>query len=223
MTYSTQADKAYCILRDSIIHGQFLAGYPLTETELAKTLEMSRTPVREAILRLCSEGLLENIARKGVVPRQFTPEQIRQAYEYAEALEGKLVWLLTRECNQRDFPALEACVVQMEQAIEQGDIDAWIKADYDYHDVLWAMSTNSFIKNALKSVNGNVYYTRMLVTKVRLDKRKSTKDHRETLTHMKAGNAELARTVTEKHWRRILREVMAVLEDKVIFHLAELG
>ncbi len=198
-------------LRDSIINGSFLAGYPLTETELAKRLAMSRTPVREAILRLCSEGLLESIPRKGVVVKQFTRDEIRQAYEYAEALEGKLVWLLAANIGDMDLSGLTACVERMERANEDGDIDAWIEADYDYHNVLWDLSGNQIIKNALKSVSGNIYYTRMLVTRVRLDKRKSTKDHRDTLTCLQQGDAEAAREVTEKHWRRIRREVMEVL------------
>lgn len=207
----TQADRAYEALRDSVISGKFLPGYPVTETELAQTLEMSRTPVREAIFRLCAEGLLESIPRKGVVPKQFTKEEIRQAYEYAEALEGKLVWLLVENGSVIDLSLLESCIVRMEQAIVSGDVDAWIQADDDYHNVLRNLSDNKFIKDALRSVNGNVFYTRMLVTRVRLDKGKSTKDHRDTLNMLLKHDAESAREVTEKHWRRIRREVMAIL------------
>lgn len=207
----SRTNKAYEEIKASIFSGSLFGGYPVSEVELAEKLNMSRTPVREALTRLRSEGLLEYIPRKGVMVKQFSKAEIGMAYEFTEALEGKLASILAEKSAELDFSALHVRIRQMEEALKHEDIDAWVEADDLFHADMRNLCPNQFIANALREVNGQIYYTRMLVTRVMLDKGRSTKEHGEMLSFIERGMAQEARLHTENHIRRIREEVMGIL------------
>lgn len=210
-TKTSNANKAYEIIRSNIFSGTLFQGYPLSEVDLAKTLGMSRTPVREALSQLRSQGLLEYIPRKGVVVKQFSKAEIVHAYEYTGALEGKLVSLLAEKAGLLDFSKAELSVKGMEKALKDNDIDAWVDFDDRFHSTLCDLCDNKFIVTSLESIKGRITYTRMLFTRVRLDKDRSTKDHRGTLDYIISGDAKKARDSMEDHLRRVQTEIMMLL------------
>lgn len=207
----SRTNKAYEEIRSSIFSGKLFGGYPVSEVELAEKLHMSRTPVREALTRLRSEGLLEYIPRKGVIVKQFSTAEIDMAYEFTEALEGKLVCILASKRDELDFSQLHSRIAEMEEALEQGDIDAWVEADDLFHEDMRNLCPNTFIADALKGVVGQIYYTRMLITRVMLDKKRSTQEHREMLRLIELGQEQEARACTESHIRRIRQEVRIIM------------
>lgn len=211
MQKGSQAYRAYKSIQAGIFDGTLFRGYPISEVELAEKLEMSRTPIREAVTRLRSEGLLEYIPRKGFVVRQFNKSDICKAYEYTEAVEGKMVSLLAERAGEIDLTEARTCINGMETTLEAGDIDGWLQYDEAFHNALRDLCDNHFIVNALNSVYGQIYYTRMLVTRVMLDKQLSTREHRQTLQYIEQGNAEGARECTERHASRIRKEVQRLL------------
>ncbi len=207
----SRTNKAYEEIRASIFDGSLFGGYPVSEVELAEKLQMSRTPVREALVRLRSEGLLEYIPRKGVIVKQFSKTEIDMAYEFTEALEAKLACILAEHREKLDFSGLHARIAEMDAALDRNDIDAWVEADDQFHVDMRNLCPNKFIVDALKEVAGQIYYTRMLVTRVMLDKRRSTQEHGEMLRYIELGMGQEARDQTEQHIRRIRREVMGIL------------
>ena len=215
---TTQAKKAYRSIKEDIITGEFPPGYPLSEVELSEKLEMSRTPVREALHRLKTEGLVFSPRGKGLSVKTFTPLEVCQAYEYGECLEGMAAYLIAQRLSKEDSAslaaalfALEESVSIMEQANEEQDVNRWAEADDAFHEGLRDLCANAFIRAALVQVYGIVHYTRMLITKTRLDKGRSTLDHRRTLDMIKEGRADEARAVMNGHWRRIRDEVMGII------------
>src|SRR5258706_5723664 len=82
------AEAVYMTLREGILHGVLPAGQPLGEIQLADVFGRSRTPVREAILRLESEGLAERFPRRGLVVAQITREEVLEVYAVREMLDG---------------------------------------------------------------------------------------------------------------------------------------
>jgi len=207
MAKESQAAKAYQSIRASIFDGTLFQGYPITEVELSEKLGMSRTPVREALSRLRSQGLLLNIPRKGVIVQQFSKQEIDMAYEYLEAIEGKMAEWLARNVASLSFTGAWCCVAEMDAALETDDAEAWARADDALHDELRDLCKNRFLVEALKGMYGQIYYTRMLFTRILLDKKQSTDEHRHMLLLISQGEADKARQCTEAHLRRVREEV----------------
>lgn len=209
----SQTRKAYDAIRSDIIRRVYPPGYTLSEVELAEKLGMSRTPVREALSQLRTEGLLAR-TKRGTIVKLLTRDEIRQAYEFAEALEAMAAWLAASGgAGKKDFAKMEKAVAGMEAAFEHQDFDAWAEADDAFHEALHVSCANKYILHALNSIYGDVYYTRMLVTKMLLDKALSTREHRETLEKIKAGDAAGARDLMGRHWSRIRGEVVRLIVE----------
>ncbi|MGH2548110.1 MAG: GntR family transcriptional regulator [Thermomicrobiales bacterium] len=129
-------DVAYYTIREAMRDGVLAPGEALTEVELAKLLDMSRTPVREALRRLETERLVENAPRRGLIVPTMTLDHLIEVFEIRSVLEG----LAARRCAQRKGPnelaALAACIDQMERALADTDDDLLNQASSNFHRLL---------------------------------------------------------------------------------------
>ena len=80
-------ERAYFLIQQKIVSGELMAGAAISEVSLAKELNSSRTPIREAMGQLVSEGVLEQIPNRGTIVTQFDRQDILELYELREALE----------------------------------------------------------------------------------------------------------------------------------------
>jgi DNA-binding GntR family transcriptional regulator len=197
------ADKAYAAIRTAIANGSLQQGYPLLETELSEQLGMSRTPVREAINRLKAEDMIETITRKGIFVKTLSKDELLQLYEVAEGLEGMVVYLIASEAGVH-LDDLEDDILGMEQAILENNTDKWIVADEDYHTALYTHCKNTYLIEQLKRVNEKLRLARLVVIAGSTAyKIQSTREHRAAYEAMRAGDAELARKITQDHWKGV--------------------
>jgi DNA-binding GntR family transcriptional regulator len=197
------ADRAYSAIRTAIANGDLRPGYPLLETELSEKLGMSRTPVREAINRLLAEDMIETIKRKGIFVKTLSKEELCQMYEVVEGLEGMVTYLVASKPDAK-LDQLENDILAMEQALAENNTDKWIIADEDYHTVLYSLCKNTYLSEHLKRFNEKLRLARLiLIAGSSADKRRSTREHRATYEAIKAGDAELARNLTQNHWKGV--------------------
>ncbi|MCF8565037.1 GntR family transcriptional regulator [Alicyclobacillus tolerans] len=204
-------DKAYAAIRTAIANHEFRPGYPLLETEIAERLGMSRTPVREAIHRLKAEGIVETVRRKGIFVKTLSKEEVCQTYEIAEGLEGMVSYLVASEAQDANLDDLETSIVAMEQALSENSIDKWVMADESYHAALYALCKNTYLIEDLTRLNEKLRYSRLyLVAGSSGDRTQSTQEHQATYQAIKAGNPDLARSLTQKHWARVRSEISAL-------------
>jgi DNA-binding GntR family transcriptional regulator len=127
------SDRAYHYLRDGIMRGDFPTGSVLAESEVAKTLGSSRTPVRQALGRLLHEGLLEIGPRRQVIVRGFTPEHRQEILVLREALEGVA---FTRACEVMtidDIDYLRLLLIRQRRAATDGREDDFLDLDEQFH------------------------------------------------------------------------------------------
>jgi DNA-binding GntR family transcriptional regulator len=127
------SDRAYHYLRDGIMRGDFPTGSVLAESDVAKTLGSSRTPVRQALGRLLQEGLLEIGSRRQVIVRGFTPEHREEILLLREALEGVA---FTRACEVMtidDIDYLRLLLIRQRRAATDGREDDFLDLDEQFH------------------------------------------------------------------------------------------
>ena len=197
----------------AIITQQVLAGTPITAELYANKLSMSRTPVREAIVRLAHENLVTIVPRKGAFVRVFTSEQIRHNYEIAEALEGMIVYLATPRITEEAVDHLERLMQGMEGSIEAHDIGTWVRLDEEFHDVLNSFCDNDYLVRNRSAIQSQILRSRLLRVPSWVDKAVSNKDHRSIWEAVKKRDPRAARDAMHAHWERIREEFVRVSGD----------
>lgn len=208
---SSQSKKAYQTIRSLILGGELTQGEPLIETDLVVKLNMSRTPIREALLRLRDDGLVTRVRNKGVFVRVITKEDISQSYEALEALEGMMCYLLAGRMPNAGLKKLESSVISMEKALKENEIDNWANADSEFHNTICDYSQNAIIVSTMEKLNIFVRGVRSIVSKYSIDKDSSTKAHRLTYEYIKAGDAEKARNTMQQHISDVRHQLLKII------------
>jgi DNA-binding GntR family transcriptional regulator len=210
---STEA--AYGAIKARILDGEYAPGSQVLEQEIAAALGLSRTPVREALVRLQQEGLLEIVPRHGVRISVLSPADMREIYEVLVSLEPMAVELLARRRPSRDelSPMVEACdAMEAALAASPPRLVDWAAADERYHLGLAQLCGNRRLAAMIMTVWEQAHRARMFTLRLREAPHRSTKEHRAVLDAILAGDASLARSLYEAHRRRGGEELMAIIE-----------
>ena len=140
---ATRVDDAYSRLKREILADRFRPGFQAFELEIADMLQMSRTPVREALIRLESDGLIELVPRRGVRVLPVSPGDMKDIYQLLTLLEPEAAAeVAQRGVSADEMASLEQCCTAMQAALEQDDLEGWAEADDQFHRELLAMSSN---------------------------------------------------------------------------------
>jgi DNA-binding GntR family transcriptional regulator len=146
--YASAAEFAYATLRGEIMDGQLPPGHRMREQELSERLEVSRTPVREALSRLQADGLLVNQPRSGLAVSELDDAGVIELYETREALEATAAQLAARYANPRDIAAMRSILAAEELAPD--DPVQQQRHNRSFHAALLAASHNRFLVKSLQ-------------------------------------------------------------------------
>lgn len=210
---STRVDDAYERLKAEILANRLPAGFQATEPEIAERLKMSRTPVREALIRLQGEGLVELIPRRGARVLPVAPNDMRDIYQLLTILEPESAATVARAgVNRRQLAALERATDEMERALDDEDLDRWAAADDRFHRLLLACNPNDRLTAFVTTLFDQAHRARMVTLRLRNVPRKSTREHRAILKAIQAGDAAKAQKLFRAHRERAAQELVAALE-----------
>lgn len=177
-------DLAYKGIRELILEEQIVQGALLSENQLAEYLNMSRTPVREAIRRLEAEGILESIPGLGTFLRPMTENDIKHIYEVRKALEliacETAVYRITDQEIEEERELLMALLKRHENG-ESIDRMEFSRIDGNLHDMIINKSDNHYIKILMDQIYFHVDRYRITSFKVSLDLVESTRQHLDLL------------------------------------------
>lgn len=156
------ADQVYHQLRDYIGSHQVRPGERLQEVNLAAQLGVSRTPVREALARLESEGLISAEGRGFVVP-ELTDGDIKEIYEIRFLLEPAALGSVVAECHSiSDLSSLSVAIADAVTAEQSNDIHAFIEANNRFHNAWRVLVPNRRMSKLLDQYVGHVRFLRVL-------------------------------------------------------------
>lgn len=216
----SRVEDAYERLKDEIRTNRMPPGFQAPEPEIAIRLGMSRTPVREALIRLEAEGLIELIPRRGARVLPIRADDMREIYEILTELEpAAAANLAARKPSEEELSQLEIATAQMEEAIEVGDLDAWAEADDRFHRHLLLLNGNRRLHDFVGSLFDQAHRARVVTLRMRGAPRESTKEHRQILDHLRAGDASATRAAFRAHRQRASEELLGILEK---YRLAQL-
>lgn len=209
----SNTQRAVHELRRMILSGELAAGTDHLESELAQTLGMSRTPVREAALMLESRGLLEMRPRKGVRILPVSPEDMREIYDILTELES-LAAQRAAEANysEEDLEHLARSIAQMDLAIETEDLEAWAASDELFHQELVRLGGNKRIQAIVAMMSDQVRRARATTLFIRPLPSQSNEDHRAVFDAIRDGQPEDARDRHRKHRLQAKAMLCGILE-----------
>ncbi len=148
-------EQATSMLRDLILSGEFSAGDRLGEADMAARLEVSRTPVREALSRLAAEGLVELVANRGARVVRWSTEDLEQIFELRLRLEPYAVGLAVPRLRPQHLDELHKLAQSMCEVGKPGptqDLDAIVTMNRRFHGVLIEQAGNPSLAASLLAV-----------------------------------------------------------------------
>jgi DNA-binding GntR family transcriptional regulator len=201
-------EAVYLRVVDLISSGAYAPGAPLTEAGLSRTLQVSRTPVREALLRLQAEGVLQSALARGFTVRPLVRRDAAELYPVLAALEG----LATRSITSIDGATTDRLhTVLAELARCTDPVRRW-RLDTEWHTTIAAAAGNRHLLGMLTQLRTNL--SRYELTYMREVEHRAEVDHahREVLAALTRGEFARAADLLERHWHDGMQTVLDWLD-----------
>ena len=195
-------DRAYAYVKERILDGAYPGGELLSEGEVAEALHVSRTPVREAFLLLEAEGLMRLYPKRGALVVPVSPGEVRDLMDTRLLVERDAARRVARDAANRDRVAttLQELVDRQQEALDRGDVPAFVQADREFHHAIVAASGNAILTRLSDSLRDR--QRRIVATTVARDPaliRRFLDEHRAICDAIGAGDARAAGRLMEAH------------------------
>lgn len=204
---SSTRQQAYTVLRTAIVSGSLKPGTRLSENELAGELGVSRTPVREALLRLREDQLVDVVPQLGTFVTAISDTAVNDAQFLREAVECAAVRLATERAQQSDVQHLRTILTKQEVARDAADFDAWFLLDDEFHHALCDLSGRPIAWQIGRRANGHLDRVRRLSLPVPSYLAEMVDEHRRVVDAVDLGDPDLAEAALRHHLRMVLSGV----------------
>ncbi|NWG04060.1 MAG: GntR family transcriptional regulator [Syntrophaceae bacterium] len=195
-------EKVYEYIKSSILSGHLNPGEKLTEEHLAKTLGVSRTPVREALHKLESEGLIKTRRKRGFIVSRDSREEVEELFELRSILEGYTLRAISESISEEILHQLEKSIEHAEEALRRKKIEDVFKWNTRFHDTLHELVANKTRLHRL-IVNMRKYVLRHRQHTLRYPDggRRAVEGHRKILMALRLRDPDLCERVMREHIR----------------------
>jgi DNA-binding GntR family transcriptional regulator len=207
----SMADRSYDRLLAMVLDLRLRPGERINESDMSRKLGVSRTPLREALNRLASEGLLETRATKGFFCRHIVPSEVFQLFQLRAAIEVAAVKLAVHHATDKELDAIDRFLEATRDSAE-APVKTLIGYDEEFHESMVRLSRNTEMERALHTVNRKIWSVRW----IDLDRRgRSTtqQEHRMIVAAVRDRDPALAADIVEAHINRRQEEIETVIRD----------
>jgi DNA-binding GntR family transcriptional regulator len=150
-------EQVYEYLRDAINRGELDAGSFLDQRQLSDSLGISKTPLRDALIQLETEGFVSILPRRGVIVNRLTLEDVRHLYEIIGALEGAVVMSVGDRLEATHFRYMRSLNAEMIQAVEAGEFNLYYARNLSFHEVFLGLSQNTGLLRMVENAKHRLY------------------------------------------------------------------
>ena len=190
---------AYQRLSDAIVLGQLKPGEKVTQEMVAEMLQIGRTPLREALRQLETEGRVEVVPNKGAFVRKLTVQEVEQCYEVLSVLEGYAVKRATRLLDSSAFKEFQAIEKRMMVAAKARDFDKCLEENALFHRCFHQVVQNALLSKQIEDLRRQTYRYRTFVVSISDNVEKFVAEHRNVVKAVATGNAERAGKAMQQH------------------------
>ncbi|WP_431282202.1 GntR family transcriptional regulator [Humitalea sp. 24SJ18S-53] len=203
-----RGQEAYARIREAIRDGVLTPGLRLTETDLAASFGVSRTPVRQAIARLEAEGLVTHEARRGLVVTRPDHQQVVELYVMREVLEAAASRLAAQHASGTEIAAMGE-IIAAEPALFH-DARALAEANQRFHGLLYLAAHNRYLLRSLEQLSANMALLPSLLT-ISGRAEEAHAEHLAILAALRARDGDAAEAASRLHAQAAQRHRLAWL------------
>jgi len=205
---ASYAEEALERVRQAIVTGNLRPNQRLVESEIAKKLGMSRTPIHEALKQLELQGYLSRLPSGGLMVTDHSPSQIRNLYEIREALETMALRLACQRATQEQVDRAAEYHARSLEVIRNRDINQFIELNSAFHNELLSACGNEQLWSLIRTFRDQSFDRRIVRVFTARDWRAMVVQHQRMLDAVRQGNARLAERAVHEHVRTAVRLVV---------------
>lgn len=200
-------------LRRRIVDGRLGFGEALSENMLAGELGVSKTPVREALMQLRTEGLVDIQPQRGTFVFRLAPDQVVAITELRAVLETAAIEMAMKRAHDRLVTGMERLLGEMERAYAADDIVAYRTLDGEYHQFMVAASGNDYLVDAYALITFRLQALRSRLSREALLNQRSIGQHREMLALAKSGRTDELKALLASHAGNTQSDYLALVPE----------
>jgi len=194
-------DQVYEYLRSQMRVGELMPGDVIDMNVTSQKLGVSKTPLRDALIRLEMEGFVNIMARKGVVVNILTVEDIREIYQILGALESTAIIAASETISKKGVDRLKKLNEGMRKAIEKDDFSDYYDKNLTFHDVFLKLSGNNMLRKTADVLKKRLYDFPRRTGYVKEWEQSSIKEHQQLVEFISAKKyLEAANFIRDVHW-----------------------
>jgi len=201
-------ERAYEVIKEAILKLELAPGQPINEAELAGQLNVSRTPIRDALLQLEAEGFVVIQPFRGAFVAELTAQDTLDVFALRELLECAAVSHAAQRFDAQEIAALQEWVLQMEQALDQGRLSEYSTLSDQFHRRIIDRFGNRRVTHVLNNLSDHIKRLRTMALLVS-PSREFLKDYRAILEGIQAHNPAAAEKAMKAHLNRVLRTLVS--------------
>lgn len=205
---STIKEQVYNIIKSDILNGIIKSGEKLQEKDISKSLNVSRSPVREALKELVGEGLVENVPNKGTFVKKLEEKEIIDLFELRVILEQYAMRKTVEEASNEDLKELDEIYERLEGSHSKDDLNEYIKIDTELHNMFFRLSGNLTILNLVENITTLLQPFRVMSLFDRKRFNDSLIEHKNMIDGLKEKDYEKAWQYNSLHLRLAKEEVI---------------
>lgn len=209
----TLVDVATRDLREMILSGRLESGKQLVLTDLAEEMSMSVMPVREAISRLQSEGIVEQVPHRGARVGEISLEDLEDLYRVRISLESLAVSLAAERFTEEDFQRLSGVLEDYLDAYSKGDEERGREAHAEFHLGLYELSGSRWLMRTIPSLWDAADRYQRMSRGLRGTVEERHHEHLRILEHCHQRDSEAAATALEQHLHKTLEVVKGEINE----------
>ncbi len=212
----TLGEQAYQVIRESILFLRLEPGQMIYESELAEMLDMSRTPIREAVRMLLIEELIYVLPQRGmrialisekkVIETQF----VRESLEISGLKEGIEAWDQTQASHGALRKKVQLSLETQKNYLSHGDMEQFLRADEAFHELLMGPANNQTLVSTIWQMRGHLNRVRMLSLRNLKSVDSLVQEHEEIIAALLNGQMKDASTILTNHLRRVKQDLYTV-------------
>ena len=208
-------EKVYNHLKSAILSGNFDPGERLTEEHLATKMKVSRTPVREALHKLESEGLIKPRKKRGFIASRDSKEEVEEILGLRAVLEGYALRLISEKISEKALGQLNGFIEKAEEALQKNKIDEVFKWNTQFHDTLHEMVSDQYRLHHL-IVNMRKYVLRYRKDTLQYPDggERAIEGHRKIMLALRLRDPELCERIMREHIKEAKEDALLTLFGK---------
>lgn len=210
------SDYAYSNIKESIITGELKPGEPIVEKQLAQVLEISRTPLREALHRLELEELVVRQMNGRLKVASISVQEVKEIFAVRGKLEGLVIAHATENATAKDIDYLQTILEMIKNSFKEGQIEGILYYGSEFHSFIYELSKNKTAVKILYQLNDHINRYRRMISNHNINRfEKSISEHEQMIKCMRENDMESAQLAMEHHIKASMDTVISSIQKQL--------